>query len=29
LCGFGEQDELERAGADKVLETTSDLMDWM
>jgi predicted PurR-regulated permease PerM/phosphoglycolate phosphatase-like HAD superfamily hydrolase len=25
LCGFGEQDELERAGADLILETTSDL----
>jgi predicted PurR-regulated permease PerM/phosphoglycolate phosphatase-like HAD superfamily hydrolase len=29
LCGFGEQDELERAGADLILETTSDLLDRM
>lgn len=25
LCGFGEREELERAGADLVLETTADL----
>lgn len=29
LCGFGEQDELERAGADVILETTRELQDWM
>ncbi len=29
LCGFGEEDELERAGADLVLETTSQLTRWM
>jgi phosphoglycolate phosphatase len=29
LCGFGEKDELERAGADVILKTTSDLTDWM
>jgi len=29
LCGFGEQDELERAGADLILETTSDLGNMM
>lgn len=29
LCGFGEKDELERAGADLVLEVTSELKDWM
>lgn len=27
LCGFGERAELQRAGADLVLETTSDLID--
>jgi phosphoglycolate phosphatase len=25
LCGFGEQDELERAGADLIVTTTADL----
>ncbi len=25
LCGFGEQGELKRAGADVILETTADL----
>lgn len=29
LCGFGEEDELERAGADLVLETTNQLNRWM
>jgi phosphoglycolate phosphatase len=29
LCGFGEEDELERAGADLILETTSQLNRWM
>jgi predicted PurR-regulated permease PerM/phosphoglycolate phosphatase-like HAD superfamily hydrolase len=29
LCGFGQHEELERAGADLILETTGDLMDWM
>jgi predicted PurR-regulated permease PerM/phosphoglycolate phosphatase-like HAD superfamily hydrolase len=29
LCGFGSKDELERAGADLILERTSDLMDWL
>ena len=29
LCGFGEQDELERAGADLILKTTTELGDWM
>ncbi len=29
LCGFGYQDELERAGADLVLRTTNELLDWM
>jgi predicted PurR-regulated permease PerM/phosphoglycolate phosphatase-like HAD superfamily hydrolase len=29
LCGFGERDELERVGADRIFQTTSDLMDWM
>jgi HAD superfamily hydrolase (TIGR01509 family) len=29
LCGFGEKDELQRAGADLVLETTGALSDWM
>jgi phosphoglycolate phosphatase-like HAD superfamily hydrolase len=27
LCGFGERKELERAGADLILENTTDLMD--
>jgi predicted PurR-regulated permease PerM/phosphoglycolate phosphatase-like HAD superfamily hydrolase len=29
LCGFGEQDELERAGADLILKITTELGDWM
>lgn len=29
LCGFGEKQELERAGADLILETTTELMRWM
>lgn len=29
LCGFGQRDELERAGADLILKTTADLRDWM
>ncbi len=29
LCGFGEEDELERAGADVILKTTSELIRWM
>jgi phosphoglycolate phosphatase-like HAD superfamily hydrolase len=29
LCGFGDQDELERAGADLILRTTTELKDWM
>jgi phosphoglycolate phosphatase len=29
LCGFGERGELEKAGADMILETTSDLADWL
>jgi predicted PurR-regulated permease PerM/phosphoglycolate phosphatase-like HAD superfamily hydrolase len=29
LCGFGEQEELERAGADLILKTTTELGDWM
>lgn len=29
LCGFGEQEELERAGADLILKTTTELEDWM
>jgi predicted PurR-regulated permease PerM/phosphoglycolate phosphatase-like HAD superfamily hydrolase len=29
LCGFGEEDELERAGADLILTITSDLSQWM
>jgi predicted PurR-regulated permease PerM/phosphoglycolate phosphatase-like HAD superfamily hydrolase len=29
LCGFGHEDELERAGADMILKTTSELQDWM
>lgn len=27
LCGFGERKELERVGADLILENTKDLMD--
>jgi predicted PurR-regulated permease PerM/phosphoglycolate phosphatase-like HAD superfamily hydrolase len=29
LCGFGTEDELERAGAHLILKTTSDLKDWL
>lgn len=29
LCGFGDREELERAGADRIIDTTSDLVDWM
>jgi HAD superfamily hydrolase (TIGR01549 family) len=29
LCGFGSRQELERAGADRILETTGELADWM
>lgn len=29
LCGFGEESELERAGADIILKTTSDLLNWL
>jgi predicted PurR-regulated permease PerM/phosphoglycolate phosphatase-like HAD superfamily hydrolase len=29
LCGFGEQEELERAGADLILKITTELGDWM
>jgi phosphoglycolate phosphatase len=29
LCGFGSREELEDAGADLILECTSDLADWM
>jgi phosphoglycolate phosphatase len=29
LCGFGEQEELERAGADLILQITTELGDWM
>ena len=29
LCGCGEEDELKRAGADLILETTSQLNRWM
>ncbi len=29
LCGFGERDELERAGAHLVLESTALLSDWL
>ncbi len=29
LCGFGGEDELDRAGADRILKTTSELKDWM
>jgi len=29
LCGFGEEHELERAGADIILKTTSQLQDWL
>jgi predicted PurR-regulated permease PerM/phosphoglycolate phosphatase-like HAD superfamily hydrolase len=29
LCGFGNRDELERAGADLILDTTRDLLGWL
>jgi predicted PurR-regulated permease PerM/phosphoglycolate phosphatase-like HAD superfamily hydrolase len=29
LCGFGNREDLERAGADRVVEITSDLLEWM
>ncbi len=29
LCGFGEQDELERAGADLILKSTTELADYL
>lgn len=29
LCGLGERDELHRAGADLILNTTADLRDWL
>ncbi len=29
LCGFGEEPELRRAGADLILPTTPDLADWL
>jgi phosphoglycolate phosphatase len=29
LCGFGQQDELKRAGAHIILETTADLADFL
>jgi HAD superfamily hydrolase (TIGR01549 family) len=29
LCGFGERAELVEAGADLILETTSQLVDWL
>jgi phosphoglycolate phosphatase len=29
LCGFGDQDELERVGADLILKTTNELVEWM
>jgi phosphoglycolate phosphatase len=29
LCGFGDRQELERAGADQVFDATSDLARWM
>ena len=29
LCGFGERNELEKAGADLILENTADLMDYL
>jgi phosphoglycolate phosphatase len=29
LCGFGTEAELEGAGADLILNTTSDLGKWM
>jgi len=29
LCGFGDRKELERAGAHRILKTTSDLTEWL
>ena len=29
LSGFGEEDELERAGADLILKSASKLREWM
>ncbi len=29
LCGFGEREELERKGADLILETTPLLIDYL
>lgn len=29
LCGFGGEDELERAGADMIIKGTSELKDWL
>lgn len=29
LCGFGERDELERAGANLVIDSTADLLDYI
>jgi len=29
LCGFGDRKELEHAGAERIVETTCDLVDWM
>jgi phosphoglycolate phosphatase len=29
LCGFGEKRELERAGADLILPSTTDLADYL
>ena len=29
LCGLGTETELERAGADLIINTTSDLRNWM
>jgi phosphoglycolate phosphatase len=29
VCGFGDQDELERAGADLILQTTGALQELM
>jgi HAD superfamily hydrolase (TIGR01549 family) len=29
LCGFGHRHDLERAGADRILHTTSELTEWL
>jgi HAD superfamily hydrolase (TIGR01549 family) len=29
LCGFGQREELKRAGADLIFQTTSELKNWM